>query len=151
MSTVARHLGRDSGYSCQTWLSVDIADRHFASSYRTWFSTSLNPHSNGSSSNPLLLFQELDRIVYVNDYNHSRIDQLRRRLSSWIAGSPLPSSDIANLLAEIVAAPMPAYRPVLWKIDLRNIHVSRLINLGQFPDEYQLRDLIPAEIEVLVP
>src|SRR5579871_4096176 len=151
MATIAKHLGKPVGYSCQPWLAVDIADRYFAATYRAWFSTSINPHQNGSSSNPLILFQELDRITYTNDLNHSRIDQLKTRLLRWIAGSPLTSANIADLLAEIAAAPVPAFRPQLWSIDLRNIHVSRLINLGQFPDEYQVRDLIRAEIEVLVP
>ncbi len=151
MSTIAKHLGRPVGYSCQPWLAIDIADRYFAAIYRAWFATSINPQQNGSSSNPLLLYQELDRIAYINDFNHSRIDQLKTRLSRWISGSTLNSSDIADLLAEIAAAPVPAFRPQLWKIDLRNLHVSRLINIGQFPDEYQVRDLIRAEIEVLVP
>jgi len=151
MCTIARHLDKRVGYSCQPWLAIDIADRYFAATYRAWFSTSINPPQNGSSSNPLILFQEVDRITYMNDFNHSRIDQLKNRLSRWIAGSALTSGNIADLLAEIAAAPVPAFRPQLWKIDLRNIHISRLINLGQFPDEYQVRDLIQAEIEVLVP
>lgn len=149
MSTIEKHLGKSNGYSCQSWLSVDIADRYFGSTYRAWFATTLNPQYNGHSSNPLVIFQELDRIVNTNDHNHSRVDQLRTRLSSWIADSSLPSSDIASLLTEITAAPVAAFRPLLWKINLRNIHVSRLINLGQFPDEYQVRDLIPSEIEVI--
>jgi len=151
MSNIEQHLGKRFGYTCQPWLAIDIADRHFAATYRVWFSTSINPQQNGSSSNPLILFQELDRITYINDFNHSRIDQLKTRLANWISGSALTSGDVADLLAEIAAAPVPAFRPQLWKIDLRNIHVSRLINLGQFPDEYQVRDLIRAEIEVLVP
>jgi len=151
VSTIARHLGKTHGYSCQAWLAVDIADRYFASVYRTWFSTSINPQLNGSSSNPLILFQELDRLVQLNDFNHSRVDQLKVRLSHWIAGSGLPPADIASLLAEVASAPMPAFRPQLWKLDLTNIHFSRLVSLGQFPDEYQVRDLIPGEIEVIVP
>jgi hypothetical protein len=55
------------------------------------------------------------------------------------------------LLAEIAAAPVAAFRPQLWKLDLMNIHVTRLIDLGQFPDEYQVRDLIQSEIQVIVP
>jgi hypothetical protein len=151
MPTIAKHLNKQSGYSCQPWLAIDIADRYFGSIYRAWFSTSINPQLNGSSSNPLILFQELERIAHTNDFNHSRIQQLKIRLSNWISGSGLASADIAELLAEIAAAPVPAFRPQLWKIDLRNIHISRLINLGQFPDEYQVKDLINSEIEVLVP
>jgi hypothetical protein len=83
MPTVARHLGKSYGYSCQAWLAVDIADRFFGSNYRTWFSTVPNPQLNGNSSNPLVLFQELDRIVHLNDHNHSRVEQLRNRLSTW--------------------------------------------------------------------
>lgn len=151
MSTIARHLGKGFGYSCQAWLAIDIADRYFGSIYRAWFATSLNPQLNGSSSNPLVLFQELDRIVHTNDFHHSRIDQLRVRLTNWIAGSSLSAPDVANILSEIASAPVAAFRPQLWKLDLSNIHVSRLVSLGQFPDEYQVRDLIPAEIRVIVP
>jgi len=95
------------------------------------------------------MFQELDKIVETNDFNHSRVDQYRQRLRNWVCSSPLPSADIAILLSEIISAPIPAFRPLLWKINLSNIHVSRLINIGQFPDEYQVRDLIPTEIEVI--
>lgn len=151
MSTLARHLGRPFGYSCQPWLAVDIADRFFGGRHKTWFATTLNPQLNGSSSNPLVVFQELDRIVHVNDHFHSRVDQLRNRLSNWIAGATLAPADTATILAEIVSAPMPAFRPLLWKIDLSNIHISRLVNIGQFPDEYQVRDLIATEIQVMVP
>jgi len=151
MSTIARHLGKECGYTCQTWLSIDIADRYFASQYRTWFSTTLNPQLNGSSSNPLVLFQELDRIVHTNDYNHSRVDQLKVRLSRWVTGSRLSPADVSALLAEVAAAPMPALRPLLWKIDLRNIHVRRMTSIGQFPDEYQVGDLLASEVQVIVP
>lgn len=151
MSTLAMHLNSPYGYSCQSWLSVDLSNRYFGSTYRSWFATNLNPQLNGSSSNPLIIFQELDKIVHHNDFHHSRVDQIRTRLLSWIGGSRLPSTDIAVITSEIVSAPVRAFRPQLWKIDLSNIHVSRLISLGQFPDEYQLRDLIRSEIEVIAP
>lgn len=150
MSTLARHLNKQYGYACQTWLSIDIADRYFNGVYRSWFSTLINPPNNGSSSNPLVIYKELDRIIQTNDYNHSRIEQLRQRLTNWIHGSILSPIDITIIIAEIVAAPVPAFRPQIWKINLSNIHVSRLISLGQFPDEYQIRDLVQQEIEVIV-
>ena len=149
MSTLALHLNKPFGYTCQAWLSVDIANRYFARLHRTWFSTALNPIDNGYSSNPIIIYQELDKIVSSNDFNHGRVEQLRRRLSSWIFGSGLSAVDKADLLAEIIAAPVAAFRPQLWKIDLSNIHITRLINLGQFPDEYQIRDLIAPEFQVI--
>jgi hypothetical protein len=151
MPTLAAHLNRPFGYTCQTWLATDINNRHFNRKYRVWFSTVLTPANNGPSSNPGLLYQELDSIVRANDYNHSRIEQLRRRLTLWITGSPLPPPVIASLVAEITAAPIPAFRPQLWRINLYNIHVSRVMSLGQFADEYQIRDLIRQEFQVIVP
>lgn len=59
MSTLARHLNTMHGYTCQSWLAVDISDRFFNSVYRTWFSTCINPQSNGYSSNPLAIYEEL--------------------------------------------------------------------------------------------
>jgi hypothetical protein len=149
MSTLASHLNRRFGYSCQTWLATDIANRYFNRVYRVWFATAVNPRNNGPSSNPLLIYQELDHVVNSNDYNHSRVEQLRQRLANWISGAPLSASDIADIRAEIAAAPVAAFRPQLWRIDLANIHISRLVNLGQFPDEYQIRDLIRPEFEVI--
>src|SRR5580704_1162504 len=113
MSTLAAHLNRPHGYSCQTWLATDIANRYFHSIYRTWFSTTLYPQRNGSSSNPLLLYEELDKIVHLNDLNHSRVDQLRHRLANWIAGSGLPAGDIADIRTELISAPVTAFRPQL--------------------------------------
>jgi len=152
MSTLASHLNRRFGYSCQSWLATDIANRYFSRVYRVWFATAVNPRHNGPSSNPLLLYQELDHVVTTNDYNHSRVEQLRQRLSNWISGPsgpPLSASDLADIRAEIATAPVAAFRPQLWRIDLANIHISRLINLGQFPDEYLIRNLIKPEFEVI--
>jgi hypothetical protein len=149
MSTLALHLNKPYGYSCQTWLATDIANRYFSRVYRVWFATTLNPRNNGHSSNPVILYQELDIIVHHNDFNHSRVDQLRQRLTNWVSGSPLSPTDIADLRAEITSAPVAAFRPQLWRINLANIHITRLVNLGQFPDEYQIRDLIAPEFEVI--
>src|ERR1041384_4884669 len=106
MSTLALHLNRRFGYSCQPWLATDIANRYFNRVYRVWFATAVNPRQNGPSSNPLLIYQELDHVVNANDYNHSRVEQLRQRLTNWIAASPLAPLDIVNIRAEIAAAPV---------------------------------------------
>lgn len=151
MSTLERHLNAQYGYSCQCWLAIDISKRFFNRTYRVWFSTCFNPQRNGYSSNPLILYDDLGKIICTNDYNHSRIDQLRNRLLMWISGSRLSSYQIALITGEIVKAPIIAFRPELWRIDLSNIHVSRLVSLGQFPDEYQITDVIDQEIEVIVP
>jgi hypothetical protein len=153
MSTVSRHLGKRFGYSCQTWLAVDIADRFFGGMHRPWFATVLNPQLNGSSSNPLEIFCDLDRIIHTNDRTNSRIDQLRRRLSAWIlypgVKRVLSASDIVALLREIASAPVPAFRPQIWKLDLSRIHSSRLISFGPFPNEYLIRDVVASEVEVV--
>jgi hypothetical protein len=149
MSTIERHLNKRYGYSCQAWLAIDIAERHFAGSHRTWFATSLDPPLNGHSSNPIVLFQQLEKIVWTNDFNNGRVHQLRQSLYDWIFGSKINALDKGLLLAEILAAPMPAFRPQLWRIGLSNIHISRLVSIGQFPDEYLIGDLIPAEFEVM--
>jgi hypothetical protein len=152
MATVASHLGKRFGFTCQTWLAIHIANRHFGKFHRVWFSTALNPPRNGSSSNPLLVYQELERIVEINDYNHSRVEQLRRRLCDWVQASPVLSSGIrVRLVAEVTIAPVTAFRPALWRIDLRKIGVSRLVHLGQFPDEYLIRNITRREFKVFNP
>lgn len=149
MSTLALHLNKPYGFTCQPWLATDVANRYFNRVYRTWFATTLNPRHNGLSSNPLSLYHELDDIVHTNDFNHSRIFQLRQRLTNWIAGSALAAVHIASLRTEISSAPVTAFRPQLWRINLSNIHIARLINLGQYPDEYQIRDLIEQEFQII--
>ena len=148
MWTLAHHLGKRFGYSCQTWLAVNIGFTYFGLMPRVWFATHLNARQNGRSSNPLLLFQELDEIVRTNDHHHARLFQMRDGLRNWILNSGLNPVDVGNLVAQIDTAPVASFRPQLWRIDLANIHVARLINLGQFPDEYLVRDLIAAEFTV---
>jgi len=151
MSTLALHLNKHFGFSCQPWLSIYLGDAYFGGNHRIWFATALNSRANGPSSNPLRLYYDLDDIVHTNDFNHARIFQLRARLRDWIAGSALPPHQKAWIRADIASAPVPAFRPYLLKIDLANIHVQRLVSLGQYPDEYQLRDVIAAEFTIITP
>ncbi len=153
MSTIALHLDKPFGFTCQTWLATDIADRHFGSVYRVWFATSINPPRNGSSSNPLIIYQELERVIDTNDLNHCRIEQLRLRLSNWIHGQKrrLSKKTRDDLVIEISSAPVRAFRPSIWKIDLATIDVRRFDRLGQFPDEYLVADIVPHEFEVVTP
>jgi len=150
MSTVARHLGISRGLTTQTWLATDIAERYFGGKYRVWFATELDPQLNGSSSNPMTLYGELRKIIHMNDYNHSRIEQLRGRLTKWIWGSTLPNLTKADVITEIESAPVRAFRPAIWSIDLDTILIGRLMNVGQYPDEYLIRDLEQSEFEVVV-
>jgi|SRR5690349_19316345 len=150
MSTLASHLNKPYGYTCQCWLATDIANRYFNRFYRVWFATTVNPIRNGDSSNPVILYRELDHIVHTNDKNHSRIQLLRQRLTNWVKGSALSPTQIADLTVEIQSAPVPAFRPQLWRIDLSCIHVRRLADIGQFPDEYLIGDLNGPEFEVIV-
>lgn len=152
MASISAHLNSDYGYSCQTWLATYIADTYFSSRYRTWFSTRLNPTDNGLSSNPLKLYEELDVIISNNDFNHSRIYQIRSSLIDWVAGSinnPLNASTIGYIIGVITHAPVRSFRPEIWKIDLGNIHVTRLRSLGQYPDEYLLATLYTHEFTKL--
>jgi len=131
-------------------LATNIAQRYFGHQYRVWFATELDPQRNGSSSNPLILYQELQKVIHMNDYNHSRIERLRRRLTTWIWGSALPNPTKVTVVNEIESAPVRAFRPSIWSIDLNQIVIGRLINIGQYPDEYLIRDLQQNEFEVLV-
>lgn len=149
MDDIASHLGKPLGFTCQTWLATEIAKRYFGRKYRVWFATSLNPPRNGSSSNPMIIFEELERIIDTNDHSHGRIEQIRLRLSSWVVASSLASPTIAALIDEIRIAPVRAFRPAIWRIDLARISIHRLVNLGQFPDEYQIRNLRHREFEVV--
>jgi hypothetical protein len=150
MASVASHLGKPLGFTCQTWLATDIADRHFGARYRTWFATTLNPPRNGSSSNPLVLFEELTRAVDVNDHYHARVEQLRQRLTLWVSSpGPIPPAIVPDLVREIKLAPVTAFRPALWKINLDQIDISRMIDFGQFPDEYLVAQLTQPEFEVI--
>ncbi len=99
------------------------------------------------------MYEELERIIRTNDYHHSRIEQLRRRLTGWIHSS-IESSNLltetaALLVNEISTAPMNAFRPSIWRLDLARIEIARLKRLGQFPDEYLLGDVIGREFEVV--
>jgi hypothetical protein len=149
MPMTSEYLNSKYGFSCQTWLMKQIADDYFSNKYRIWFATCINPMANGSSSNPLIIYKELDEIVSRNDYNHSRINQLRSRLTNWIKGSYLNPRLKQQIISEILSAPVTAFRPQLWRINLENIQINRIINIGQFPNEYLLVDAEFPEVEVL--
>ncbi|TGL31634.1 hypothetical protein EHQ52_17050 [Leptospira koniambonensis] len=153
MATLELHLNKQYGYSCQTWLAKYLSDNYFGGKYRIWFATEIHPLNNGLSSNPLRLYEELSRITATNDYNHSRIVQLKRNLIMWVASevsNKLTYSQAGHLIGIISKAPVKSFRPLLWRIELSRIHVTRLQNIGQFPDEYLIGDLDSNEYEVIV-
>lgn len=149
MFTLQKHLNEEHGYTCQTWLSKTIADNYFGGKYRVWFATSINPTNNGNSSNPIKLYMELVDIVEKNDIHHSRFIEIKNRLISWIGSTNLHHKTKTNLISTIEKAPVNSFRPEIWKIDLSKIHINRLIDLGQYPDEYLIKNLNYREFKVM--
>ncbi|WP_039929401.1 hypothetical protein [Leptospira yanagawae] len=150
MFTIKDQLNQKYGFSCQSWLVAEIAKLYFSNKHRTWFASKINPSSNGLSSNPIRLYMDLEAIIEKNDFNHSRVYQIKNKITQWIIGTNLNIIEKMRIINAINKAPVIALRPQIWKIDLAKIHISRLISVGQFPDEYLIKDLSQSEFKVIL-
>jgi hypothetical protein len=147
-------LSKRFGFACKSWISYQLEAQHLGGTYFVWFSGQLNPIANGDSSNPLELYQAMDRAVKKNDVNHPKLKDLKANLLSAISRLVAPRDpSLARLLKrDIIRAPVEMYRPQLWRLDLDKIALGRWKTLGATPswDEQFVEDLRDGEFEVIV-
>jgi hypothetical protein len=49
------------GFACKVWVAAQLEKQYLGGVYYVWFAKELNPIGNGDSSNPLLLYADIDR------------------------------------------------------------------------------------------
>jgi len=141
------------GYTTKIWLASELDRLQFGGHYYVWFALELNPIQNGESSNPLLLYRDIDTAVKKKDLNHSKIRDLRAKLLRVIAlrVEPVDATLAESLTREVLEAPVEMFRPQLWRLNVSAITPARWDTTGSTPgwDEYLISDLAPGEFEVI--
>lgn len=143
-----------AGFACKATLARRLAEEHFSRKHYTWCSTELNPIQNGDSSNPLKIYEVLDRAVKLGDVHHPKIKDLRANLMQAVDfqyGETDP--DRASVVRDQVhTASLFQLRPELWRIRLEDIPAARvrkpITNAGW--DEQVVVDLAEDEFDVIV-
>jgi hypothetical protein len=141
------------GYTCKAWIAYELEKRYFGQRFYAWYASELNPIGNGDSSNPLMLYWQIDRAVKQNDSNHTKIKDLKAKLLFAVITLVEPKNvALASALrAEIVTASLSMYRPQLWKLDVAKIGLRSTTD-GAEPgwDEHLVTDIAEGEFEVVV-
>jgi hypothetical protein len=143
------------GFGCKIWLAYQLESLYFGV-YYTWFARELNPNGNWDSSNPLWIYQTVDRAVKKGDLNHPKLKDCRARLLFVVnehIAKERNDPHLARLLRrEILNAPIELFRPQIWRIDLARIPISRIKLDRSTPgqDEQYINDLMNTEFEIVV-
>jgi hypothetical protein len=142
------------GFGCKVWIAYQLEKHYLGGIHFVWFAKELNPLSNGDSSNPLIIYTDFDRAVKKRDVNHPKLKDFKARLLEVIARlvKPKDPSGARALRREVLSAPIEAYRPQLWRIDLSKIAANR-VRTDQSSsgwDEQYVADLAESEFEIIV-
>jgi hypothetical protein len=141
------------GYACKTWIASELEKTQFDCKYYVWFALKLNPVQNGDSSNPLLLYRELDTAVKKKDVNHTKIKDHRATLLMLVLRfiKPKDSQLARQLKREILHAPIEMFHPQIWRLDLSRLEKMRWNTSGSMPgwDEQFIEDLASGEFEIV--
>jgi len=142
------------GYATKIRLASELDRLLLAGRYYVWFSLELNPVRNGESSNPLVLYRQIDTAVKKNDVNHPKIKDLRVSLVDVIVRLVRPGNRglAESLIAQILGAPVEMFRPQLWRLKVASIATDRWDAAGGTEgwDEHLIKDLAPEEFEIIV-
>ncbi len=141
------------GYSCQTWIAKQVNEVLHPKSYFCWFSKRFNAMANGDSSNPIWIYLILDRAVEQGDVNNAKVRDVRSNLLLAVERELRKAkrdSDIPAAMALITGADLEQFTPQVWKLKLDKIAEDRYDDVGQYPDEYRIRDLKRDDFEIII-
>jgi predicted nucleic acid-binding protein len=123
------------GYATKIRLSSELDRLLLGGHYYVWFSLELNPVQNGESSNPLLLYRQIDTAVKKNDVNHPKIKDLRVSLVDAIVRLVKPGNRglAKSLIAQVLGAPVEMFWP-----QNANWGQRRLDLLGEYLGDFSI-------------
>lgn len=145
--------GSPHGFSCRIWIAYQLEKHYLGGLYYVWFARDPNPIGNGDSSNPLRLYLEVDRAVKLRDVNHPKLKDLRANLLAVINEMVKPKDrKLARALRrEAIRAPVEAFRPQIWRVDLSKLQASRVRTDRSTAgwDEQYVPDLAESEFDII--
>lgn len=128
------------GFSTKVLLAVWLDERlsiltQGTIGYFAWFALRPNPIDNINSSNPMLIFVDIDTAVQGKQDSNQKVLELRRKMIAVIHNLLSPDHpEIESLLHTILNAALERFRPQMWAIDLARLPESNytMIQLGEF-------------------
>ena len=140
------------GYSCQLLIKYQLQQRLSGVYYHAWFAREMNPVHNGPSSSPLRIYWEMDDAVKTGDANNSKLKDYRANLLAAVNQVRMKKELARVLRRGILKAPLEAFRPQIWRINLTRIRASRIradrSKAGW--DEQYISDLRKNEFTIIV-
>lgn len=114
--------GPISGYSTQAQVSLVVAEIINNGRLRFWFAADFNPLENAPTSNPLRLYEELDRAAKKHDIHSDKTssvgDNLRAWVHRWQADGLIDREAQAHALFAIrMALDEGGFRPVVFFLE----------------------------------
>lgn len=73
-----------NGYSTQARISLDVAAQINNGRIRFWLAADFNPLDNDPSSNPLRIYEQLDRAAKVRDPGSEKAANVLANLRAWV-------------------------------------------------------------------
>ncbi len=129
-----------SGYSTQAQVSVEVAEIINNSRLRFWFASDFNPLDNDMRSNPLCIYDALDRAAKRQEASSPKAAdiaaKLRRWVHEWRAQGLIDQETQARALLVIKIAPDDGgFEPVVFYL----AGLTGVIREDQ-PDEYRVEN-----------
>ena len=142
-----------SGYSTQAQVSLEVAETINNSRLRFWFASDFNPLDNDVRSNPLWIYDALDRAVKRRETPSPKALDIAAKLRRWVhewraQGLIDPETQARALLAIKVAPDDGGFEPVVFYL----AGLSGVIREDQ-PDEYRVENypIYEANVRQIVP
>jgi hypothetical protein len=142
------------GFACKIWVAYQLEKHYLGGLYYVWFARELNPIENGDSSNPLTIYETVDRAVKKRDINHPKPKDFKAGFLDVVNRLIVPrdAALARSVRREILRAPVEMFRPQLWRIDLSTIPAPRIRtdrSASGWDDQY-ISDLAETEFEIIV-
>ena len=124
------------GFACKIWVAYQLEKHYLGGLYYVWFARELNPIENGDSSNPLTIYETVDRAVKKRDINHPKLKDFKAGLLDVVNRLIVPrdAALARSVRREILRAPVEMFRPQPMENrsvhDPRSSHSHRPIRIG---------------------
>ena len=141
------------GYTAQSWIASCVNRSLHFGTYYCWFAKTFNAMRNGDDSNPLWVYMILDRAVAQGGVNNAKIRDIRANILLVLdreLRAADRTSEIPAAVAAVTQAPLDAFAPQLWRIDMAAVAGRCTSGHQVYTDEYLITDLRANEFEIII-
>lgn len=129
-----------SGYSTQAAISLKVAAIINNRRIGFWFAHEFNPIDNDVGSNPLRIFETLDRATKRKDRSAAKVEKILDNLKAWVHGCKQQGLVDRGKQGEALQAIKTAFED--GGLAPRVFYVDRVVRAwkGSLPDEYRIEN-----------